>query len=144
MVVLCCTEGGHKMVKQGQNVKSCGGAKSLNTGLPMTFIVNTWQYRPLFRIQICVVLYAVSSGGSIPQQPRRYSAPTSPFSPPSPLVLLYSPPAAKWPPWNQLGDLGERWSPNRHRFWCRLFWEGKTHLTAIIIWIFVYWNLLNF
>ena len=32
-------------------------------------------------------------------------------------------------------------SPSRHIL---VYSERKTHLTAIIIWIFVYWNLLNF
>ena len=110
-----------------------------------------------------------SSGtrGDYPPTTKALFLPTSPFSlpsefplsppfPSSPPIVLPSPPldlsplAAKQLPWNQLGSLVERcklshWSLAEAStdIDYGVFWEGKTHLTAII-WIFVYWNLLNF
>jgi len=75
--------------------------------------------------------------------------PSFPLSRPSPSPSLASPsfPSSREAaPWNQLGDLGSAvsspFAPADIDF--GVFWEGKTHLTAIVIWIFVYWNLLNF
>jgi len=119
----------------------------------------SWTYNVL-GLRLCSC-----SNHQSPQQPRRYSPnfplfhslPHSPFPLPSPLPLvlpsppLHSPPAAKRSPWNQLGDLGSTVSspsgvlvkaPADIDFGA--FWEGKTHLTGIIIRIYVYWNLLIF
>ena len=102
-------------------------------------------------------------GAFIPPNNQGAIPPNCPFSPPPfphfplplPLPPLHSSPTAKRPPWNQLRGLGcassPVWSGAKPQptpadivfaFWCIL--RGKTHLTAIIIWIFIYWNLLSF
>jgi len=99
--------------------------------------------------------YAYIEGHLTPQQPRRYSPDfsLSPFPfPLRPLILPSIPPTAKWPPWNQLGVLGSAVSSSSG-VWGEapaptsiLVYSGreKTHFTAIITCVFVYWNLLSF
>ena len=116
----------------------------------MTWVWSTCQ-KWLSPTTKALFLHQLSPFISLPHSHSSLSPfPIFPLPSPS-LPSLHSSPTAKRPPWSQLEGLRERcklpqWclgqSPSRHRFCCIL--RGKIHLTAIIIWIFVYWNLLNF